>query len=147
VETENEPPPEQAQSFYQQILKMNVPKKLRLALFGNRMVRNYLIRDKNKAIALTVLRNAKLTESEVLGFATQRNLADEVLAMISKEKNWAKNYMIKLALVTNPKTPLAAAMKFVSHLHDRDLRAISRSKNISAVLSQTAGRELIKRNG
>ncbi|MCX5907969.1 MAG: hypothetical protein NTY64_12510 [Deltaproteobacteria bacterium] len=91
VETENELPPEQAQSFYQQILKMNVPKKLRLALFGNRMVRNHLIRDKNKAIALTVLRNAKLTESEVLGYASQRNLPDEVLAMISKGKHQSQD--------------------------------------------------------
>jgi hypothetical protein len=147
VESEKELSPEQAQSFYQRILKMTVPQRLRLALMGNRMARSYLIRDSNKGISLSVLRNAKLTESEVLSYAQQRNLPDEVLGMIAKDKSWAKNYMVKMALVTNPKTPLAAAMRFISHLHERDLRALARNKNISSVLSQTAGRELIKRNG
>jgi len=69
------------------------------------------------------------------------------LLEISKHRTWIKNYNVKLALVSNPKTPLALAIKLLDHLHDRDLQNLSRSKNVSFVLSRSAMRLLFKRRG
>jgi len=136
---------EQRQSIYQKILKMNVPQKIRLAMMGNRETRNILIRDRHLAIPMTVLRSPRLSEDDILTYAQQRSLAAEVLKAIAGHKIWMKNYLIKLAVVSNPKTPLPAAIKFLDHLHDKDLQVLSRSKSISSVLCRAAYRVHSKR--
>lgn len=138
---------EQRQNLYQKIIRMSIPQKIRLALLGNREARNILILDRSKAVCMAVLRSPKLTEHDVLTFAQQRNLPEDVYKYIARNKNWIKNYAIKLALVNNPKTPLAVALRFLDHLQERDLKNISRSKNVSNVLAKAASHLLLKRAG
>jgi len=88
-----------------------------------------------------------VTENEALLYAQLRNIPEDALVAISKNKTWIKNYPIKLALVSNPKTPLSLAIKLLDHLHDRDLQVISKSKSISHVLARSAARLLFKRRG
>jgi hypothetical protein len=133
--------------FTQSIVKMNIPQKIRLALVGNQEARNLLIHDPNKVIALAVMRNPRLSEDEVMMYAQLRSLPEDVFWAISKHKTWVKNYHVKLALVSNPKSPLSLSIKLLDHLHDRDLQNISRSKNVSYVLARSAARLLFKRKG
>ena len=145
VEPEQENSEEQRQNLYQKILKMTVPEKIHLAMLGNREARNFLIHDRNKIISMAVLRSPKISNSEILNFAQQKNTPDDVVQTISKNRIWMRNYLIKLAIVSNPKTPLSVAIKFLDHLHDKDLQALYRSKNVPSVLAQAAGRILFKR--
>jgi hypothetical protein len=145
VEPEQENSKEQRQNLYQKILKMTVPEKIHLAMLGNREARNFLIHDRNKIISMAVLRSPKISNSEILNFAQQKNTPDDVVQTISKNRIWMRNYLIKLAIVSNPKTPLSVAIKFLDHLHDKDLQALYRSKNVPSVLAQAAGRILFKR--
>jgi hypothetical protein len=145
VESEQEYTEEQRQNLYQKILKMTIPEKIRLAMLGNREARNFLIHDRNKIISAAVLRSPKMSNSEILNFAQQKNTPDDVVLTISKNRVWMRNYYIKLAIVSNPKTPLSVAIKFLDHLHDKDLQTIYRSKNVPSVLAQAAGRILFKR--
>lgn len=138
---------EQRQNLFQKIIKMSIPQKIRLAMLGNREARNILILDHNKAVVMAVLRSPKLTENDVLTYAQQRNLAEEVYKYIAQNKNWIKNYALKLALVNNPKTPLAVALRFLDHLQEKDLKNLSRSKNVSNVLAKAAAQLLLKRAG
>lgn len=138
---------EQRQNLYQKIIKMSIPQKVRLAMVGNREARNILILDHNKAVVMAVLRSPKLTENDIFTYAQQRNLSEEVYKYIARNKNWIKNYAIKLALVNNPKTPLAVALRFLDHLQERDLKNLSRSKNVSNVLAKAAAQLLLKRAG
>ncbi|MGQ9693746.1 MAG: hypothetical protein ACUVWV_03255 [Thermodesulfobacteriota bacterium] len=138
---------EQRQNLYQKIIKMSIPQKIRLAMVGNREARNILILDHNKAVVMAVLRSPKLTENDVFTFAQQRNLSEEVYKYIARNKHWIKNYALKLALVNNPKTPLPIALRFLDHLQERDLKNLSRSKNVSNVLAKAAGQLLLKRAG
>jgi hypothetical protein len=112
---------EQRQNLYQKILKMNIPEKIRLAMPGNREARNILILDRNKIIPIAVLRCPKLSENDVLSYAQQKNLPEDVYTYIARNKRWSKNYLIKLSLVNNPKVSLGIAIKFLDHLHDKDL--------------------------
>jgi hypothetical protein len=145
VEPEQEYSEEQRQNLYQKILKMTVPEKIRLAMLGNREARNFLIHDRNKIISMAVLRSPKMSNSEILNFAQQKNTPDDVVLTISKNRIWMRNYLIKVAIVSNPKTPLTVAIKFLDHLHDKDLQTLYRSKNVPSVLAQAAGRVLLKR--
>jgi hypothetical protein len=136
---------QQRQNIFQQILHMTVPQKIRLAMLGNREARNILIQDRNKIISMAVLRSPKLSENDALSYAQQRNLPQDVFAVLGKSKRWTKYYPVKLALVNNPKTPLPVSMRFLEYLTERDLKALARNKNISSVLCHSARNILQKR--
>jgi hypothetical protein len=140
-------PPQERENLAQSLMKMTAPQKIRLALVGNLEARNLLIHDANKVIPLAVMRNPRLSEDEVMLYAQLRSIPEDVFWAISKHKTWIKNYHVKLALVSNPKSPLSLAIKLLDHLHDRDLQNISRSKNVSYVLARSAARLLFKRKG
>jgi len=136
---------EQRQTVYQKILQLTVPQKIRLAMLGNREARNILIQDRNRIISMAVLRSPKLSENDALSYAQQSNLPQDVLAVIAKNKRWTKYYPVKLALLNNPKTPLHISLRFIEYLTERDLKALSRNKNVSSVLNQSARNILQKR--
>ena len=139
--------PQERDYLSQSIVKMNIPQKIRLALVGNQEARDLLIHDPNKVIPLAVIRNPRLSEDEVIMYAQLRSIPEDVFWAISKHRTWVKNYHVKLALVSNPKSPLSLAIKLLDHLHDRDLQNLSRSKNVSYVLARSAARLLFKRKG
>lgn len=139
--------PDLRQNFTEWMEKLSVPDKVRLAFLGNQETRNQLILDPNKVIGLAVLRNPKVSETEIISYSQLRSIPEDILLEISKHRTWIKNYNVKLALVSNPKTPISLAIKLLDHLHDRDLQNLSRSKNVSFVLSRSATRLLFKRKG
>jgi len=126
--------------------KMTVIQKIRLARLGGREARALLVRDRNKVVASAVILSPKISESEVTAIAQSRNVAEEVLRRICANREWLRSYAVKQALATNPKTPQVSAIKFLSHLHERDLRAIARSRDVSAAISAHA-RRVLQRKG
>ena len=129
---------EQRQNLHNKINGMSTPEKFRLAIFANREVRSKLIHDPKKMIALAVLKNQKMNESEVLQYAQRKDLPEDVISTIAKEHKWQKHYPIKFAVVSNPKTPLAMALNLLPQLHVRDLKALSRDQNVASVLRRKA---------
>ena len=77
--------------------------------------------------------------------AQSRNVGDEVLRIVSNNRQWTRNYKVKLALASNPKTPQPLAMGFVSQLHDSDMLSLMKSKDVPAVISTHARRTLTKK--
>jgi hypothetical protein len=108
-----------------------VSERLKLAMRGSREQRAQLIRDSNKMVAVAVLSNPKLTETEVEAYARMANLAEDVLRVIATNRAWVKNYNVVSALARNPKTPTALAMGFLQRLNERDLKMIAIDRNVS----------------
>jgi len=133
------------ESLYNRVQNMSISEKVKLASLGSKEARNLLIKEPNRLITQAVINSPKLTDDEVVSFAGNKNLTKEVPLLISNKKEFTKNYMVKVALVNNPKTPLPTAIKFLSHLMDKDLRSIAKSKNVPTVLSRTAGKMLINK--
>ncbi|MEE9613331.1 MAG: hypothetical protein V3W31_00065 [Thermodesulfobacteriota bacterium] len=128
--------------LHERIQRMTMGAKVKFAMMGNKEARELLIRESNKVIQQSVLRNPRVTEDEILKLTATKGTSDELLRQISKSKDWLKNYQIKSALVTNPKTPLNISMRLMAQLNEKDLASLSRSKNISSVLSSTARKAL-----
>lgn len=138
LEKEEEEKPEERETILKKLSKMNVSDKIKLALFGNKEVRSTLIRDANKIVATTVLKSPKITDGEIAMYANSRNVCDEVIRIISTNKEWVKNYRVKVAIVNNPKTPISIAMKLVSSLNTKDLKDLAGSKNVSSAVVNLA---------
>ena len=54
--------------------------------------------------------------------------------------------MVKLHLVSNPRTPFGQASKFVLHLRESDIKNIAKSKEVSGAI-QTAAKQQLQRKG
>lgn len=132
-------------SLYALVQTLSVFQKIKLARTGNKEARALLIRETNKIVASAVVRSPKITEQEVLGFAKSRSVTDEVLRLISANREWTKNYMIKLALASNPKCPQPVAMRFVNYLQEKDLLGLMKSRDVPAAISTHARRLLSKK--
>ena len=145
VERDEDYTAEQRENLFQMILGMSVPQKIRLAMLGNREARKMLAHDRNQMIPRAVLRSPKLTDNEILTFAQERSTPEDIIRAICKNKVWLKKYPLRLALVSNPKTPLSVAVQFLDHLHDKDLQNLSRDKNVPSALSQIAWQIFSKR--
>lgn len=121
-------------SLEKRVAAMSVGKKLKLAYLGNKSVRSLLIRDRNKLVAVAVVKSGRLTDSEVLSHAGNRNLTDDVLREVAANREWTRKYPVKVALVNNPKCPPSVAVSLVSYLQVKDLTSLSRNRNVSSVV-------------
>jgi Fe2+ or Zn2+ uptake regulation protein len=133
-------------NLYKLVQNMNVMQKIKLARMGNKEARGLLVRDRNKIVATAAIRSPKMTENEVEAFAKARNLSDEVLRIISLNREWTRSYQVKLGLATNPKVSVPTAMKFLNFLQERDLRNIMKSKDVATPIA-THARRLLQKKG
>ena len=130
-------------SAMQRLSEMSVPQKMSRATKGTREERSILIRDPNKLISVAVLSSPKLTDSEVESIAKMSSVSDEILRIISTNRNWMKSYVVVAALARNPKTPLAVSMNLLNRLTEKDLRTLSTNRNVPEVLRTTARRRVV----
>jgi hypothetical protein len=118
--------------------QLKIFEKIRLATIGNATCRKALVRDSNKLVAMTVIRSPQITDMEVQRIAGSTNVCDDVIRYIANNREHTRDYAVKLALVNNPKCPLGLSLRFLAHLHQSELRDISRSKNIPGALAVAA---------
>jgi len=130
-------------SALQRLQEMSVPQKMSRATKGTREERAILIRDPNKLISVAVLSSPKLTDSEVEAIAKMSSVSDEILRIISTNRNWMKNYVVVSALARNPKTPLPVSMNLLNRLSEKDLKVLSTNRNVPEVLRTTARRKVV----
>jgi len=125
---------ERALSTLQEINKMSISDRIKLALGGNKTHRMILVKDPNKMVALSVVESPKVTADEVVLLARNKSIDSEIIAKIANNREWTKNYPVILELVHNPKTPIKSSLGFVKKLYLRDLKLLSQDKNINPVV-------------
>lgn len=123
-----------------QIRVLPVPLKIKLTRGASRTLRAILIRDTNQSVALSVVNNAAMSDDEIAQVAASRSVIDEVLTVISRRREWLAKYKICLALAKNPRIPVGVAVKLLPKLSVRDLRAMSKDRNVSDAVRSSAGR-------
>ena len=121
-----------------QIRLLPVPARLKLARGAPRALRAILMRDSSAQVAVAVVLNNSLSEQEVEQTAGNRSVNEEVLETIARRREWVNRYVITKALVQNPRTPLATALKLIPRMSVRDLREIHRDRNVADAVRATA---------
>ncbi len=132
-----------AESLMQKIQKLSVAQRIQLALRGGREIRGILVKDTNKEVSLSVLENAKITETEVEMIAKSRSSLEEALRRIAKNREWMKKYPVVLALVTNPKTPPGISVALVTEIKTKDLAVIEANRNVAEAV-RAAAKKLLR---
>jgi hypothetical protein len=129
----------------QRIGHMSVAEKIKLATLGNKEARGLLVRDANRLVSLAAATSPRITEGEILTLATSRTVNAEVLRYIYSNREFLKSYAVKSALVKNPKVPLPTALKMMYTLQERDIRELTRDRNVSNTIQAQAKAFLMKR--
>ena len=134
------------QSVYIKICALNVGQKIKLALLGNREARAILVKDPNRIVSRAALKNPRITDSEVVQIAQSKIVSDEILREISDSRKWTRLYQVKLALVTNPKTPPHISIGLLKQLREFDLRNLRWNRNLSGVVATAVKHMMKERN-
>jgi hypothetical protein len=124
------------------IAEASISEKIRLASVGKGAELLLLARDPNRLVSCAAVKSPMIREPEAVQISASRAMSDEVLRIIAMNRDLMRSYQVKLNLVTNPRTPLSFASRFVAHLRDSDLRTLSRSKNVSAAIIQIVQQQL-----
>lgn len=126
----------------ERIDQLSVVAKIRLATLGNAFARSVLIRDRNRQVSTAAIRSPAISDSEVVHYAANRALDEDIIRYISNNRSWLRLYSVKVALCNNPKCPLPTAMRLMPHLRIAELKLLSRSKGIPSSLA-TAAKQMV----
>jgi hypothetical protein len=147
-EEDGEPVNAESEEFlskYKMAQVMGIGEKIKMALTGDKEWRALLVKDANKLVSGGVIKNPRITESEVLAMVKAGIQNDEIIRLICANREWVKNYNLRKALISNSRTPIQNAMRYLDTMGEKDLAAFAKSKNISSVLSTMAKRVLLNK--
>ncbi len=127
--------------------ELSIPAKIRLASLGNASIRAKAIRSPIRIVAMAAIKAQGVKDMEVVHYAGNRNLSEDVIRYIASKREWTKLYGVKLALCRNPKTPLVEATRMITSLRERDIQNLANSKGVPSALGAQARRLLMQRRG
>lgn len=124
---------------------MGIGEKIKMALTGDKEWRSILVKDSNKLVSGSVVKNPRITEGEVLQLIKSGIQNDEIMRLICSNKEWIKSYKIRKSLIENNRTPVQNSMRYLATMGEKDLAGFAKSKNISSVVSTMAKRLLLSK--
>jgi hypothetical protein len=133
-------------AVFQQIALMSIKDRVMLGIKGSREARMILVRDPNRIVAGAVMRNPRITDSEIEYVASLKTAPDDVLRQIGTNRAWTRSYAVIHNLVRNPRTPIGISLGFLNRIQTRDLRNLGTNKNIPDVIRTTSNRMFLKRS-
>jgi hypothetical protein len=129
-----------------QIRSLPIPVRLKLSRGASRSLRSILVRDPNPRVAVSVLKSNPISEQEIEILCHNRSICEDVLEEVARHREWVRKPQVVAALVQNPRTPSPIALRFVPRLSVRELRDLSRNRNVPEVVrSRALGLYKIKR--
>lgn len=139
--TEDQPVDEKVhQSLQLYITGLTVPKKVELAIKGNKEVRQILSRDPNKMVARAVFSSPRLSATDVMEYVHSPLTNEDLLREIGLHREWISNPQFLKAIVSNPRTPVPVAMRHLPRLSISDLNLLSKNRNVHALIRREAKR-------
>jgi hypothetical protein len=132
--------------LHAQLAELTVSQKIRRATLGTSAERLLLVRDANRLVACAAVQSPLMNESDAVRISASRQVAEDVLRIIARNREFTRNYQVKLNLIQNPRTPFTFSSRLIPHLRDNDLRGLAKSKNVPSAVQQFVRQQLNKKN-
>jgi len=130
--------------LYAKLADLSVSGKIRTATLGTSAERMILVRDHNRLVAVAAIQSPMTNENDAARIATNRQMHEDVLRIIAQNREWTRNYQIRMNLILNPRTPFTFSSRMIPLLRDNDVRALAKNKNVTSSV-QTAARQQLAR--
>lgn len=132
-------------SKYKMAQLMGIGEKIKMALSGDKEWRSLLVKDANKLVSGSVIKNPRITEGEILTLIKAGIQNDEIMRLICANKEWIKNYKIRKALIESNRTLIQNSTRYLGTMSEKDLAYFAKCKNIPSVISTMAKRLLLNK--
>jgi hypothetical protein len=117
---------------------MSLGERKALARTHRREKLTLLVRDPHPQVVAIVLDNPHITEQDVVRMASARPAVPDALALIASHTRWSVRHAIKRALVLNPSTPLADAIRIATTLRSPELAELAGDASLPEQLRRHA---------
>jgi len=129
------------------VTQLPLGERLLLARRGPARAAGALLAEGHSDVLPIVLRNPFLTEAQVVRVLWRTNVPPHVVIKVAEDAKWSVRYLVRLALVRNPHTPVGAALRFLPNLLLTDLRDLARSGGLPGHMREHVRREIARRSG
>jgi hypothetical protein len=126
---------------------LNAAQWIKVALRGNRKARALVFHRPDQTLWKLALQNPTLLDDELVALARNPQSSSELLRLIAESDHWGGLYTVRCALIENPRTPLVYSLRILGSLSMRDLRLLSRNRNVPAALVAQARARLEQKQG
>jgi hypothetical protein len=134
-----------AESALREMLEdMRLGDRVALAKVATPAVLSGLLVDDERKVTEAALINPRLREEDVLFALRTPEVPLALLDAVFASPKWSQVYGVRLALVLQPRTPLAVALLQVSSLVKRDLLRLAEATDVRPLL-QASARALLER--
>jgi hypothetical protein len=133
---------EKEQSLWDRLRSLSRTERVFLAAKADRTERGLLLQDNDPQVLYSLLKNPRVTVDEIARVAKSAYLTYQIAELILKTGRWIASLDVRVALVHNPKTPQAFALRVVPTLPEAELRTIARGAATSMALKQAALKRL-----
>ena len=113
-----------------QIRALPIAVRVKLAFGASRTLRNILLKDPSPHVSVTALNRSAISEREIEQLCRKRSTSDDVLGEIARHREWVGKYRIMMALIKNPRTPIAVSIQNLPRASVRDLRVLMVDRNL-----------------
>jgi hypothetical protein len=117
---------------------MRLGDRITLARLATPPLLPLLLADAEPRVAEAALLNARLREEDLVNALRREDVPAALLAAAAESARWQPSYAVKLALVLQPKTPLAVALQWISSLVPRDLARVAAETTLRPLLRAAA---------
>ncbi len=119
--------------------------KIALARLATPALLVALLADTEPRVVLASLENPRLREEDLVSALRRDGAAVSLCEGASASPRWSTSYAVRLALVLQPRTPLAIALQQISSLVPGDLRRVADAKRLRPLVSAAARAVLERR--
>ncbi len=99
-------------------------------------------RNRSSRVVAALLGNPRVRERDVVGIATGDQASPETLRRVAHHPEWGRRRAVRVALLRNPRTPVAEALRLVAELAASDLERMVRDDAVPRIVQIGAGRRL-----
>jgi hypothetical protein len=137
--------PEVGQSQFDKIRALTMTERVALALKADLMDRRILMQENNSKINEFLLRNVRITEQEIAFMAKNAAVPMQNLLMIAGNRALMNHEPIRIAVLTNPRTPAAMVMDMIPTLSAIELSKMNQAPYLREDVKASVKREMKKR--
>lgn len=133
------------ESPYDRIRGLTINERVTLAIKADLVERRILAQENNAKIHEFLLRNPRLTESEIAAMARNPASPMQTILSIANHREWMNIESIRSAILTNPKTPGAMVIEMIHTLSAADLIKMHHAHLLREDVRGAVHREIKKR--
>jgi len=122
--------------------ELNSGERVALARRATRGLIADLLASDDDRVLRGLLHNGRLIERDAVRIAERSTTGAALLEHLVTASTWGTRRAVRLAVLENPRTPIAVALGLLRRLDPRDLRRVATSSRVPRVVRVGAGRRL-----